>query len=78
MQDLHDQLQTNKTKLEEAKQNEIVLRKRERELEDRAKDIELEVARKMDDERKRVEEETARRITDEYRMKYNVPRKLDR
>jgi hypothetical protein len=68
LQELRDQLQTNETKLEEARQNEIALRKRERALEDRAKDIELEVARQMDDERKRVEEDTARRITDAYRM----------
>jgi hypothetical protein len=69
LQDLRDTVQTSEAKLEEARKNEIALRKRERELEDRAKDIELEVARKMDDERKRVEEETARRLTDEYRMK---------
>jgi hypothetical protein len=69
LQDLRDQLQTNEAKLDKARQNEIALRKRERELEDRAKDIELEVARKMDDERRRVEEETARRLTDEYHMK---------
>jgi hypothetical protein len=69
LQDLRDTVQTNEAKLEEARQNEIALRKRERELEDRAKDIELEVARQMDAERRRVEEETARRLTDEYRMK---------
>jgi hypothetical protein len=69
LQDLRDTVQTNEAKLKEARQTELTLRKRERELEERAKDIELEVARKMDDERTRVEEETARRITDEYRMK---------
>jgi hypothetical protein len=69
MQDLRDTLQAKDTKLEEARQTEIALRKRERALEERTKDIELEVARQMDAERKEVEDKTARRITDEYRMK---------
>jgi hypothetical protein len=69
MQDLRDTLQTQETKLAEARQTEIALRKRERELEERGKEIELEVARKMDAERQQVEEATARRIADEYRMK---------
>jgi hypothetical protein len=69
MQDLRDTLQSKEAKLEEARETEIALRKRERELEERAKEIELEVARKMDAEREQVEEATARRISDEYRMK---------
>jgi hypothetical protein len=69
MQDLRDALHTKEEKLEQARQTEIAMRKRERDLEERAKDIELEVARKMDAERKRVEEDTARRMADEYRMK---------
>jgi hypothetical protein len=69
MQDLRDALQSNEAKLAEARQTEIALRKRERELEERAKEIELEVARKMDAERHQVEEATARRVGDEYRMK---------
>src|SRR5687768_12346993 len=43
LQELRDTVQTSEAKLEEARKNEIALRKRERELEDRAKDIELEV-----------------------------------
>jgi hypothetical protein len=69
LQDLRDTVQTTEAKLEEAQRNEIALRKRERELEDRAKEIDLEVARQMDDERRRVEEETAQRMAEEYRMK---------
>jgi hypothetical protein len=69
LQDMRDQLQTKEAKLEEARQTELALRKRERDLEERAKDIELEVARKIDEERQRVEEATARRIADEYHMK---------
>src|SRR5687768_571671 len=44
LQDLRDALQTNEGKLEAARQTELTLRKRERELEDRAKEIDLEVA----------------------------------
>jgi hypothetical protein len=69
MQDLRDTLQTQETKLEEARHTEITFRKRERALEERGKEIELEVARKIDAERQVVEEATARRIADEYRMK---------
>ena len=69
IQDLRDTIQSNETKLEKARETEIALRKRERDLEDRAQDIELEVARKMDAERQFVEEATARRLTDAYRMK---------
>ena len=45
------------------------LRRKERELEDHAKEMDLEVARKIDAERKRVEDDTARRITEDHRMK---------
>jgi len=69
MKDLRDDLKVKEEKLEEAKKTELQLRKRERELEERAKDIELEVARKMDQERKKVEDEVAKRILDERRMK---------
>ena len=69
MKDLRDDLKTKEERLEEAKKTELQLRKRERELEERAKDIELEVARKIDQERKRVEDEVVKRISDERRMK---------
>jgi len=69
IKDLRENLKTKDKKLEEAHETELTLRRRERELEERAKEIELEVARKMDVERKRVEEQTARRIIDEHRLK---------
>lgn len=69
MKDLRDDLKTKEEKLEKAKKTELQLRKRERELEERAKDIELEVARKIDQERKKVEDEVVKRISDERRMR---------
>lgn len=69
IKDLREDVKTKNEKLEEARKIELTLRKRERELEERAKDVDLEVARKMDSERKRVEEETARRIIEERRLK---------
>jgi hypothetical protein len=69
IQDLRDEVKSKKEKLEEAQKNEMELRRKERALEDRAKEMDLEVDRKMDAERKRVEEETSRRITEDHRMK---------
>jgi hypothetical protein len=69
MKDLREDLKVKEEKLEEAKKTELQLRKRERELEERTKDIELEVARKIDEERKKVEDEVAKRFSDEHRMK---------
>jgi len=68
MKDIKDNLEAKEEKLEEAKKTELQLRKRERELEARAKDIELEVARKIDQERKKVEDATVKRISDERQM----------
>ncbi len=69
VEDLRSTLKEKEEKLEEAKRTELQLRKRERELEERTKDIELEVARKINQERKNIEDEVAKRFVDEYRMK---------
>ncbi len=69
VEDLRSTLKEKEEKLEEAKKIELQLRKRERELEERTKDIELEVARKINQERKNIEDEVVKRFVDEYRMK---------
>ena len=69
VEDLRSTLKEKEEKLEEAKKIELQLRKRERELEERAKDVELEVARKINQERKNIENEVAQKFIDEYRMK---------
>lgn len=69
IQDLREDVKAKDKKLEESRETELTLRRRERELEERAKDMDIEVARKMDAERKRVEEDTARRIDEGHRMK---------
>ncbi len=69
LKDLRFALKDKEEKLETAQNAELALRKRERELEDRAKNIELETARKISAERTRVEEEISRRLGDSYRMR---------
>lgn len=54
--DLLSQLDEFKKKQDDAVKNELELRKKARELEDKAKNIELENARKLDEEKKKLEE----------------------
>ncbi|MGE4412202.1 MAG: DUF2130 domain-containing protein [Candidatus Caldatribacteriota bacterium] len=69
MNDLRESLTEKDKKLEAAKQLELQLRKRERQLEERAKDVELEVARKIDHERENIRNEVTQKFLDEHRMK---------
>lgn len=66
---LKDELDTQAKELEHARQTELTLRKRERELERKQQDIELTVARKLDDERNRVVVETETRLSEQQRLK---------
>jgi len=66
---LKDELATQAKDLERARQIELALRKRERELERRQQDLELTVARKLDDERHRVVAETETRVAEQQRLK---------
>ena len=52
-----------------AQQAELALRKRERELEEKEKTVELETARRIAAERVKVEEETAKRLEEEHHLK---------
>jgi hypothetical protein len=69
LKDLQNQLQEKDRKLEETRQAELALRKRERDLEDRAKSIELDTARRLDAERKAIEEKTRLQADQEHRQK---------
>jgi hypothetical protein len=53
--DLENQVKESKTKLNQAEMQELELRKKTRELEDRQQKIELELARKLDEERGKIE-----------------------
>jgi hypothetical protein len=69
MKDLREQAAEKDRKLAEAGEAELELRKQKRELEEKSKTLELEVARKIDAERAAIQEETARQIQEEYRLK---------
>jgi len=53
---------------EDGVQKELELRNRERELEEKIRTIELEVARRLDEERKRMEESIAKSIEERYAL----------
>jgi hypothetical protein len=69
LSDLCNQLDERDKKLEDAQKQELELRKRQRDIEERENKQELEIARKMDEERKKIELETALRVSEENRVK---------
>lgn len=69
LRDVQAQLEEKNEKLEEAAKKELSFRKRERELEDSKKNLELEVARKLATEKGKIEEEVTKRVTEEKRLK---------
>lgn len=66
---LQQQVSEKDEKLGKARQQELDLRKRQRELEDKEKAMDLEVARKVDEERRRVEGEVVARLMEENRAR---------
>lgn len=56
-------------KLDLANKNELALRKQKTELEQKAKDIDLEVQRRLDDEKEQLEARVGDRIAESYRIK---------
>jgi hypothetical protein len=69
MQDLRAQLSNNAKKLDEARHNELALRKQKTEIEERAQNLELEVARKLDSERSKLREESRQQALEEQQLK---------
>jgi hypothetical protein len=69
MAGLRDELAAHARDLETARQTELSMRKRERELERRQQDLELMVARKLDDERSAIIAETQSRAAEQHRLK---------
>lgn len=67
--DLQEQLQDNAKRLDEAREIELAMRRRERELQQQARDLELSVARRLDEERARLVAEAEQRIAVEHRLK---------
>ncbi len=69
VKDLTAQNEERKKKLEEAQKNELELRKKTRELEEKDKNRELEMERKMDAERKKMEDKMREQMGEESRKK---------
>jgi len=69
LKDLRSQLKITGQKLEEAGKLELELRNERRELEERQKSLQLEVARKLDEEREKIRGEAIRIFTEEHRLK---------
>lgn len=69
IKDIQLQLDERKAKVDELRENELILREKTRKLEDREKEFELESRRKLDEERKKIEEETGKKIQEDYRLK---------
>ncbi len=65
LQDARAQLAERSQKLEEAQRNELALRTKQREVEERARNLELEVTRKLDEERGKLQAEARQRAAEE-------------
>lgn len=66
---LKEDLRVQTKELEEARQVELALRKRERELERRQQDLDVILARKLDEERTRIVCDTEARVAEQHRLK---------
>ena len=66
---LRDQIKEQARDLDEARRNELGMRKREGELERKQQDLELEVERQLGKERARLMTETHERLTEQHRLK---------
>jgi hypothetical protein len=67
--DLEAELNEKTTGLDLARQVELDLRKRQRELEEKEKGLSLEIARRVDVERRDAEKLATERVTEEFRLK---------
>jgi hypothetical protein len=67
--DLKAQAAEKDRRLADAEKSELELRKQKRDLEEKSKRLEVDVARKIDAERAKIEEDTARQVHEEYRLK---------
>jgi hypothetical protein len=69
IQDLKNQLAETSTQRDIAQKAELEARKRARELDERAKNLDLEAARKIDAERQKIQEEATRRADEQYQLR---------
>jgi hypothetical protein len=76
LKDLKNRLDEQAKQLDSARKQELELRKGKRELEERERNLALDLERKLDEERKRIWEEAGRKISDEQRLKLAEKDKL--
>ena len=69
MADLKSQNEEHARELDEARKNEIELRRKTREIEDKEKNLELEMERKMDEEKEKLGQMIRKAAEEEFRMK---------
>src|ERR1700737_3154580 len=69
IQDLKNQLAETATQRDTAQKAELEARKRARELDERAKNLDLEAARKIDAGRQKTQEEATRRADEQYQLR---------
>jgi len=69
LKDLQAQVAEKEQKLLDAQSKELELRKQRRDLEEKYKNIELEMARKLDEERERMREEISKSVAENHRLK---------
>lgn len=69
VKDMRAQLQEKQDKLEQAEKAELIMRKRERELEAKERNVELETEKRIAEEREKIQTETVKTIEDEHRLK---------
>jgi hypothetical protein len=69
MADLKSQNEEHSRELDEARKNEIELRRKTREIEEKEKNLELEMERKMDEEKEKLGQTIRKVAEEEFRMK---------
>jgi hypothetical protein len=69
LEDLRRQAADRDEKLRAAEQAELQLRKQKRELEERARRLELDAARKLDEERRKIKDQAVRQVEERHRLK---------
>jgi hypothetical protein len=69
MKFLQEELEKQKQESQKAKENELFLRKKAGELEEKAKNIDLEIARKLDEEKEKIRQATSEQYLKEHQMK---------
>ncbi len=69
LREFEEQIKQRDQMLEEMRRVELQLRKERRELEERQRSLELEVARRLDEERERIRKEAESRVAEEHRLK---------